>query len=91
MDKMTPEYKVTREKIRAVINESGLPEMQMYALLSTCMTEVAHKHNCNNFDAISIKLAIVSKTMLEAVDKALPDVWPWPSATILSVAPAMTY
>lgn len=34
MDKMTPEYKVTREKIRAVINESGLPEMQMYALLS---------------------------------------------------------
>lgn len=47
MDKMTPEYKVTREKIKAVINESGLPEMQMYALLSTCMTEVAHKHNGN--------------------------------------------
>lgn len=24
MDKMTPEYKVTRDKIRVVINESGL-------------------------------------------------------------------
>lgn len=70
MDKMTPEYKVTREKIKAVINESGLPEMQMYALLSTCMTEVALKHNGNDFDSISLKLAIVSKTMLDAVDKA---------------------
>lgn len=70
MDKMTPEYKVTRDKIKAVINESGLPEMQMYALLSTCMTEVAHKHNGNDFDSISLKLAIVSKTMLDAVDKA---------------------
>lgn len=44
--------------------------MQMYALLSTCTTEVAHKHNGNNFDSISLKLAIVSKTMLDAVDKA---------------------
>lgn len=70
MDKMTPEYKVTREKIRAVINESGLPEMQMYSLLATCMTEYAHKHNGNDFDSISLKLAIVSKTMLDAVDKA---------------------
>lgn len=70
MDKMTPEYKVIREKLRAVINESGLPEMQMYALLSTCMTEYAHKQNGNDFDAISLKLAIVSKTMLDAVEKA---------------------
>ena len=70
MDKMTPEYKVTREKIRAVINESGLPEMQKYSLLATCMTEIAHEHNGNNFGAISLKLALVSKTMLDAVDKA---------------------
>lgn len=34
------------------------------------MTEVAHKHNGNDFDSISLKLAIVSKTMLDAVDKA---------------------
>ncbi len=67
---MTPEYKLTREKNRALINESRIPEMQMYALLSTCMTEYAHKHNGNDFDAISLKLAIVSKTMLNAEDKA---------------------
>lgn len=70
MDKMTPEYKVTREKIRAAINESGLPEMQIYALLSACMAEYAHIQNGNDFDSISLKLAIVSKTMLDAVDKA---------------------
>ncbi len=70
MDKMTPEYKSAHERIRAILQESGLPEMQMYALLSTCMTEVAHKHNGNDFDSIGLKLAIVSKTMLDAVGKA---------------------
>lgn len=34
------------------------------------MTEVAHECNGNDFDTLSLKLAIVSKTMLDAVDKA---------------------
>ncbi len=46
MDKMNPEYKTAHERIRAILQESGLPEMKKYALLSTCMTEVAHE--CNN-------------------------------------------
>ena len=67
---MNPEYKTAHERIRAILQESGLPEMKKYALLSTCMTDVAHECNNNDFDAISLKLAIVSKTMLDAVEKA---------------------
>lgn len=70
MDKMTPEYKSAHERIRAILQESGLPEMKKYTLLSTCMTEVAHECNGNDFDTLNLKLAIVSKTMLDAVDKA---------------------
>lgn len=70
MDKMTPEYKVMHEKIRAVMKGCVLPEMQKYSLLATCMTEIAHEHNGNDFGAISLKLALVSKTMLDAVENA---------------------
>lgn len=34
MDKMTPEYKVTREKIRAVINEPGPGNADVCALVN---------------------------------------------------------
>lgn len=34
------------------------------------MTKVAHEYNGTNFEAIKVKLALVSKTMLNAVEKA---------------------
>lgn len=70
MDKMTPEYKVTHEKLKAIMKDSVLPEMQKYALLSTCMAEIANEYNSSNFAAIKVKLALVCKTMLDAVEKA---------------------
>lgn len=45
MDKMTPEYKSAREKIKVIVKESGLPEMEKYALLTTCLAEIAHEYN----------------------------------------------
>ncbi len=44
--------------------------MQKYSLLAGCMTKVAHEYNGTNFEAIKVKLALVSKTMLNAVEKA---------------------
>lgn len=69
-DKMTPEYKAISEQVEKIIKESNLPEVQKYSLLASCMTKVAHEYNGNNFDAIKVKLALVSKTMLRAVEKA---------------------
>lgn len=68
--KMTPEYKVISEQVEKIIKGSNLPEVQKYSLLAGCLTKVAHEYNGTNFDAIKLKLALVSKTMLSAVEKA---------------------
>lgn len=68
--KMTPEYKVISEQVEKIIKGSNLPEVQKYSLLAGCMTKVAHEYNGTNFEAIKVKLALVSKTMLNAVEKA---------------------
>lgn len=70
MDKMTPEYTAVHEKVKAIVKESGLSEMQKYALFTTCLTETAHEYNKTNFPMIKTKLALVCKTMLDAVEKA---------------------
>lgn len=70
MDKITPEYKAISERIECIIKESRLQEMQKYALLAGCITKVAHKYNRSDFAMIKAKLAIVCKTMLDAVGKA---------------------
>lgn len=68
--KMTPEYKVISEQVEKIIKGSNLPEVQKYSLLAGCITKVAHEYNGTNFEAIKVKLAFVSKTMLNAVEKA---------------------
>lgn len=70
MEKETPEYKVAKIKVRNIIHNSELTELQKYALLSSTITEVAHKYNGNDFSAIKIKMALVCKTMLNAVEAA---------------------
>lgn len=68
--KMTPEYKAISEQIETIIKESNLLEVHKYSLLAGCMTKVAHEYNGTNFDTIKLKLALVCKTMLSAVEKA---------------------
>ena len=70
MEKKTPEYKVAEVKLRNIIHNSELSEVQKYILLSSMITEVAHKYNGNDFSVIKLKLALVSKTMLNAVEAA---------------------
>lgn len=67
---MSPEYKAVRDKINATLKESGLSEMQKYALLAGCLAEVAHAYNGSQFPIIKGKLALVAKTMLDGVEKA---------------------
>ncbi len=67
---MTPEYKTTCEQIDSIIKESGLPEMQKYSLLTTCLSKVAHEYNNSDFATMKVKLALLCKTMLDAVEKA---------------------
>lgn len=69
-NQMTPEYKAVSEQVEAIIKDSGLPEFQKYSLLTSCLAKVAHEHNGNNFAEIRVKLALVCKTMLDAVEKA---------------------
>lgn len=70
MSEMSKEYRALREEITALVRKSGLEEMKKYALLSTCMVDVAREHNGFDFEQISLKLAFVYKTTLEAVEKA---------------------
>lgn len=70
MNKMTPQYKAAHEKVKAIMKESALSEVQKYALLTTCMAEIANEYNKNDFRLIKTKLALVCKTMLDAVEKA---------------------
>ena len=70
MSEMSKEYRALREEISALVRKSEIEEMKKYALLSTCMVDVANEYNHQDFDAISVKLAFVFKATLEAVEKA---------------------
>ena len=70
MSEMSKEYRTLREEITALVRKSEIEEMKKYALLSTCMVDVAREHNGSDFEQISLKLAFVYKTTLEAVEKA---------------------
>lgn len=67
---MTDEYKAISERIDTIVKESKLIEMDKYALMAGCITKVAHQYNRTDFAIIKTKLAIVCKTMLDAVEKA---------------------
>lgn len=69
-NQMTPKYKEVSEQVEAIVKDSGLSELQKYSLLSSCLAKVAHEHNGNNFAEIKVKLSLVCKTMLDAVEKA---------------------
>lgn len=70
MSEMSKEYRALREEITALVRKSEIEEMKKYALLSTCMVDVAREHNGSDFEQISLKLAFVYKATLEAVEKA---------------------
>lgn len=67
---MTAKYKAISEQIEALLKKSELPEMQKYALLTTSLSKVAHEYNNSDFATMKVKLALVCKTMLDAVEKA---------------------
>jgi len=67
---MSAEYKTIRKQVKELLKNSSLSETEKYALLSAGLTEVAHQYNGNDFARIKLNLALVSKTMLNAVEAA---------------------
>jgi len=67
---MSAEYKAVSKQIKEILKSSTLSEIEKYSLISTCLTKVAHQYNGNDFSRIKLKLALVSKTMLNAVEAA---------------------
>ncbi len=67
---MTAEYITICEQVEALLKGSKLSEMEKYAVLTTSLSKVARQYNNSDFAMIRTKLAIVCKTMLDAVEKA---------------------
>lgn len=67
---MSKEYRALREGITALVRKSEIEEVKKYALLSTCMVDVANEYNQQDFEQIKFKLGYVYKATLEAVEKA---------------------
>lgn len=70
MSEMSKEYRALREGITALVRKSEIEEVKKYALLSTCMVDVANEYNQQDFEQIKFKLGYVYKATLEAVEKA---------------------
>lgn len=67
---MSAEYKSVSKQIKDLLSASSLDELEKYSILSANITAVAHLHNGQDFQQIKLKLALVCKTMLGAIEAA---------------------
>lgn len=67
---MTPEFKALQKKINKAVADANLSEQQQYALLAGCIAQVVNSHHPRDFEAMRIRMALVCKSMMAAVDAA---------------------
>lgn len=70
MSNMSAEFTAIMKHINSELKNSALTEQEKYALLAGCTVKVAHNYHKLDFEAIKIRITLVSKTMLDSVDAA---------------------